>query len=99
VYAKLYIAYRDTLEEKLQAVGIRAKEIKTTNNDCGDWKAFVKIEPSRREKMTEASQWIEDGIFNPRLILPPPPYIGWKFKPKYSTIYTYYIVCEKKQNK
>ena len=45
---------RDTLEDKLQAVGIKAKEIRTMNEDCGDWKAFIQIEPSRKEKMTEA---------------------------------------------
>ena len=44
---------RDTLEDKLQAVGIKANEIKTMNEDCGDWKAFIQIEPSRKEKITE----------------------------------------------
>ena len=39
--------------EKLHVVGIRAKQITSMNEDCGDWKVFVQIEPSGREKMTE----------------------------------------------
>jgi hypothetical protein len=37
------------LQEKLQAVGMKAKDIKTMNEYCRDWKSFIQMEPSREK--------------------------------------------------
>ena len=45
---------KETLEEKLDAVGITAKEIETIQDNFEKYKAIVKIEPASKEKITGA---------------------------------------------
>ena len=44
----------ETLEEKLEHVGIKPLLIKVMTNEKGEAKALVKIEPARKEKIEKA---------------------------------------------
>ena len=78
--------YEETLEEKLEHVGIKPLLIKVMKNEKG-----VKIEKRKLEKPCFLSGFMDGRWRLPRLILPPLPYLGWKFK--LPILYNYTIFC------